>query len=79
MHGFAAVGSNNGHNGTTAKAMYRNPDVVLDFASRAYVNGALCYASNGCRVIRLSTNQPSGMTNHLHSTDSTLALMSARN
>ncbi|KAF2432219.1 tannase and feruloyl esterase [Tothia fuscella] len=34
-HGFAAVGSNNGHNGTTGKAFYRNLDVVADFAGRA--------------------------------------------
>ncbi|KAL8678307.1 MAG: hypothetical protein Q9186_005327 [Xanthomendoza sp. 1 TL-2023] len=35
QYGFASVGSNNGHNGTTALAMYRNPDVVVDFAWRA--------------------------------------------
>lgn len=35
QHGFAAVGSNNGHNGTTGNAFYQNPDVVADFADRA--------------------------------------------
>ncbi len=34
---FASFGSNNGHNGTTGVAFYRNPDVVTDFASRSYV------------------------------------------
>ena len=34
---FASVGSNNGHNGTTAITMYRNPDVVTDFAWRSCV------------------------------------------
>lgn len=36
-YGFASFGSNNGHNGTTGVAFYRNPDVVTDFASRSYV------------------------------------------
>ncbi|SLM37899.1 feruloyl esterase b [Lasallia pustulata] len=35
QHGFASVGSNNGHNGTTGVAFYQNPDVVTDFAWRA--------------------------------------------
>ncbi|KAL8818347.1 MAG: hypothetical protein Q9223_002998 [Gallowayella weberi] len=35
QHGFASVGSNNGHNGTTALTMHQNPDVVIDFAWRA--------------------------------------------
>jgi feruloyl esterase len=35
QHGFAAVGSNNGHNGTTGKAFFHNPDVVADFAGRS--------------------------------------------
>ncbi|CAF9927221.1 MAG: putative feruloyl esterase B-2 [Alectoria fallacina] len=35
QHGFASVGSNNGHNGTTAITMYHNPDVVTDFAWRS--------------------------------------------
>ncbi|KAF3481130.1 ferulic acid esterase [Arthroderma uncinatum] len=34
-NGFAVVGSNNGHNGTTAISMYRNLDVQIDFAWRA--------------------------------------------
>lgn len=33
--GFAAVGSNNGHNGTEGNAFYQNADVVEDFAWRA--------------------------------------------
>jgi hypothetical protein len=33
--GFATVGSNNGHNGTTAIDMYHNPEVTKDFAWRA--------------------------------------------
>ena len=37
QNGFAAVGSNNGHNGTTAITMYKNPDVVADFAWRSWV------------------------------------------
>lgn len=36
--GFATVGSNNGHNGTTAIAMLNNLDVTIDFAWRSYVN-----------------------------------------
>lgn len=35
---FAAVGSNNGHNGTTAITMYQNSDVVTDFAWRSCVS-----------------------------------------
>ncbi|KAL9592819.1 MAG: hypothetical protein Q9179_006339 [Wetmoreana sp. 5 TL-2023] len=35
QHGFASVGSNNGHNGTTVVTMYQNPDVVTDFAWRS--------------------------------------------
>jgi feruloyl esterase len=35
QHGFAAVGANNGHNGTTGKAFYKNPQVVADFADRS--------------------------------------------
>jgi hypothetical protein len=34
-NGFAAVGTNNGHNGTTAVTMLNNPDVIEDFAHRA--------------------------------------------
>ena len=37
QNGFAAVGSNNGHNGTGGLAFYRNPDVVEDFAWRSCV------------------------------------------
>lgn len=35
LNGFASVGSNNGHNGTSGIAFYHNPDVVTDFAWRA--------------------------------------------
>jgi feruloyl esterase len=34
-HGFAAVASNNGHNGTSGLAFHNNPDVVADFAGRS--------------------------------------------
>jgi feruloyl esterase len=34
-HGFAAVATNNGHNGTEGKAFYQNTDVVHDFADRS--------------------------------------------
>ncbi|KAF9879161.1 hypothetical protein CkaCkLH20_03394 [Colletotrichum karsti] len=34
-NGFAAVGTNNGHDGTTASQFLNNDEVVLDFASRA--------------------------------------------
>ncbi|OGM47214.1 feruloyl esterase B precursor [Aspergillus bombycis] len=34
-NGFAVVGSNNGHNGTTAASLYQNSDVIADFAWRA--------------------------------------------
>lgn len=37
QYGFAAVGTNNGHNGTTAITMLNNPDIIKDFADRAYV------------------------------------------
>lgn len=33
--GFASVGANNGHNGTSGKAFYQNEDVVIDFAWRS--------------------------------------------
>jgi len=33
--GFSAVGTNNGHNGTSGESFYNNPDVVEDFAYRA--------------------------------------------
>ncbi|KAF2652200.1 tannase and feruloyl esterase [Lophiostoma macrostomum CBS 122681] len=35
QHGFSAVGSNNGHNGTYGDAFYQNADVVTDFAWRS--------------------------------------------
>lgn len=34
---FASVGSNNGHNGSTAITMYHNSDVVTDYAWRSCV------------------------------------------
>lgn len=36
-NGFAVIGSNNGHNGTTAAAFHQNENVAIDFAWRAYV------------------------------------------
>lgn len=39
--GFASVGTNNGHNGTSGLPMYRNPGVVEDFAYRAVHTGAV--------------------------------------
>lgn len=33
--GFSAVGTNNGHNGTSGLPFYNNPEVVEDFAYRA--------------------------------------------
>ncbi|EON96030.1 putative feruloyl esterase b protein [Phaeoacremonium minimum UCRPA7] len=39
--GFAAVGTNNGHNGMTGQAFLNNPDVVQDFAYRALHTGVL--------------------------------------
>jgi hypothetical protein len=36
-HGFATMGTNNGHNGTTAASFYQNDEVAVDFACRAYV------------------------------------------
>lgn len=35
LNGFAAVGANNGHNGTYGNAFYRNEEVVKDFAWRS--------------------------------------------
>ena len=35
--GFSAVGTNNGHNGTSGLPFYNNVEVVEDFAYRAYV------------------------------------------
>lgn len=39
--GFAAVATNNGHNGTSGGAFYNNPDVVEDFAYRALHTGVV--------------------------------------
>lgn len=39
--GFAAVGTNNGHNGTSGGAFYNNPDVIEDFAYRAMHTGVV--------------------------------------
>lgn len=36
MHGFSAVGSNNGHNGTGGLAFFHNDDVVEDYVYRRY-------------------------------------------
>lgn len=35
LHGFATIGSNNGHDGNTGLPFYKNPGVVEDFAYRA--------------------------------------------
>ena len=34
-NGFATVGANNGHNGTTGVAFLDNPEMVVDFAWRS--------------------------------------------
>ena len=47
-NGFASVGSNNGHNGTTLETLYRNPDVITDFAWRS------CVALVSCLVVVVS-------------------------
>ncbi|KAF4617033.1 hypothetical protein G7Y89_g15116 [Cudoniella acicularis] len=39
--GFATVGANNGHNGTSGLAFYNNPDVVHDFADRSLHTGVV--------------------------------------
>ncbi|ORY01583.1 feruloyl esteras-like protein B [Clohesyomyces aquaticus] len=39
--GFATVGANNGHNGTSGGAFYNNPEVVADFAYRSVHTGVL--------------------------------------
>lgn len=39
--GFATVGANNGHNGTSGEAFYMNPDVVADFAYRSLHTGVV--------------------------------------
>ncbi|KAK1516963.1 feruloyl esterase B [Colletotrichum costaricense] len=40
-HGFAAVGTNNGHAGTTGAQFLNNDDVVIDFSYRAIHTGVL--------------------------------------
>ncbi|UQC78964.1 feruloyl esterase B [Colletotrichum lupini] len=40
-HGFAAVGTNNGHAGTTGVQFLNNDDVVIDFSYRAIHTGVL--------------------------------------
>lgn len=40
-YGFATVGANNGHNGTSGLAFYNNPDVVADFAYRSVHTGVV--------------------------------------
>ncbi|KAF2260259.1 tannase and feruloyl esterase [Lojkania enalia] len=37
--GFASVGANNGHNGTSGGAFYKNPEAVEDFAYRSVHTG----------------------------------------
>jgi feruloyl esterase len=39
--GFAAVGANNGHNGTSGKPFYNAPEVVEDFAYRSVHTGVV--------------------------------------
>ncbi|KAI9925204.1 hypothetical protein ASPWEDRAFT_32496 [Aspergillus wentii DTO 134E9] len=39
--GFATVGANNGHNGTTGKPFYRHPEVIEDFAWRSIHTGVV--------------------------------------
>ncbi|KAJ5773093.1 hypothetical protein N7457_007989 [Penicillium paradoxum] len=39
--GFAAVGTNNGHNGTSGEAFYHNPEVIKDYAYRALHTGVV--------------------------------------
>ncbi|KAF2470862.1 tannase and feruloyl esterase [Lindgomyces ingoldianus] len=39
--GFASVGANNGHNGTSGGAFYNNPEVVADFAYRSVHTGVV--------------------------------------
>jgi feruloyl esterase len=40
-HGFASVGANNGHNGTSGAAFYKNPSVLEDFAYRSVHTGVV--------------------------------------
>ncbi|KAJ5090128.1 hypothetical protein N7532_008812 [Penicillium argentinense] len=39
--GFATVGANNGHNGTSGKPFYKHPEVVEDFAYRSVHTGVV--------------------------------------
>ncbi|KAJ5189497.1 Tannase/feruloyl esterase [Penicillium cf. griseofulvum] len=39
--GFASVGANNGHNGTSGKPFYRSPEVVKDYAYRSVHTGVV--------------------------------------
>jgi len=39
--GFAAVGANNGHNGSTGEAFYNNLDIVHDFVDRSFHTGVV--------------------------------------
>ncbi|KAH6642732.1 Tannase/feruloyl esterase [Boeremia exigua] len=39
--GFAAVGTNNGHDGTTGQSFLNNPEVIADYAYRAVHTGVL--------------------------------------
>ncbi|KAI7537672.1 tannase and feruloyl esterase [Hortaea werneckii] len=39
--GFASVGANNGHNGTSGEAFYQNTEVVADFAYRSVHTGVI--------------------------------------
>ncbi|KAI5458334.1 Tannase/feruloyl esterase [Mariannaea sp. PMI_226] len=40
-NGFVAMGTNNGHNGTTGVEMYNNPDIIEDFSYRALHTGTV--------------------------------------
>jgi feruloyl esterase len=39
--GFATVGANNGHNGTSGEAFYKNTEIVADFAYRSLHTGVV--------------------------------------
>ncbi|KAJ6128707.1 hypothetical protein N7471_009924 [Penicillium samsonianum] len=39
--GFATVGANNGHNGTSGKPFYRQPEVIKDYAYRSVHTGVV--------------------------------------
>ncbi|KAJ5125655.1 hypothetical protein N7448_004973 [Penicillium atrosanguineum] len=39
--GFATVGANNGHNGTSGEPFYRHPEVIRDFAYRSVHTGVV--------------------------------------